>query len=137
MVANRRVDYQRLCEELGNSRDEETRSEIKSSIIELVIEDKDYARGFIEDSLRRALKYISPTVGKDEGRPFAIVAEVILQKPDEPVVLVGASFRPKVEDDVHENILFLGEEIYGLAAMRGFDWLIGRLAVNGIVVPRP
>lgn len=136
MVANRRADYQRLCEELGNSRDEETRSEIKASILELIIEDRDYARGFIEDSLRRALKYISPTVGRDEGRPFAITAEVVLRKPNDPVILVGASFRPKIEDDVHENILFLGEEIYSLAAMRGFDWLIERLAVNGVVVPR-
>lgn len=130
MVANRRADYQRLCEELRVSETIELKEELKGNIRKLIAEDDGYARGFIEDSLRRALKYISPTVGKDEGRPFVLAAEIHYPQ-GQPVVVLGASFKPKLEDNVDELIGYFGEEIRELAALRGFDWLIAELAVNG------
>lgn len=130
MVANRRADYQRLCEELRASETIELKERLKSNIRELIAEDDSYARGFIEDSLRRALKYISPTVGRDEGRPFSLAAEVHYPQ-GQPVVILGVSFRPKLEDNVDELIGYFGAEIRELAALRGFDWLIAELAING------
>lgn len=130
MVANRRADYQRLCEELRVSKTAELKEELKETIRKLIAEDDSYARGFIEDSLRRTLKYISSTVGRDEGRPFSLAAEIHYLK-SKPVVVLGASFRPKLEDNVDELIEHFGEEIYSLAGLKGFDWLIVELAING------
>ena len=129
-MANRRAEYQRLYEELKLVVADPARSELQSAIRELILEDSDYARGFLEDSLRRALRFISPVVGKRTGREFAIAAE-IHSLGGRPVVLLGASFLPKIGDDVPELTALFGEEIYGLARMKGFDWLIEELAVNG------
>jgi len=135
MVANRRADYQRLCEELRTSEDSKVRESLRSSLRELIADDDNYARGFIEDSLRRSLRYISPTVGKNEGRPFALAAEIHYLA-DEPVVVLGAAFRPRIGDDLDDLISYFGEEIYGLAKLKGFDWLIAELAVNGRSIPK-
>jgi len=130
MTARRRADYQRLCEELKGSEDESIREEIKDQIIALIAEDEDHARGFFEDSLRRSLGYISPTVGKKQDRPFSLAVE-IHHRNTVPVIVLGASFRPKLDDNVVDLSVFLGEEIYGLARLKGFDWLIDTVAVNG------
>lgn len=135
MVANRRADYQRLCEELRGSENSKLQEKLKGTIRKLISEDDNYARGYIEDSLRRALKYISPTVGRDEGRPFSISAEIHYST-GKPTVLLGVSFRPKIGDDLDDLIGYFGEEIYGLAKLKGFDWLIEELAVNGKSIPR-
>lgn len=133
-MANRRADYQRLCEELRVSKDGKLQEKLKQSIRKLIIEDDEYARGFIEDSLRRGLKYISPTVGRDEGRPFSLAAEIHYDA-GQPFVILGASFRPKLNDDLDYLVGYLGEEIQGLARMRGLGWLIQELAVNGKSIP--
>lgn len=130
MAINRRADYQRLCSELKSSTDGETRDRLRATILELVAEDESYARGFIEDSLRRGLSYISATVGKGEGRPFSIAAEVH-RAAGQPTVLVGLSFRPVVGDELDELIPEIGAEVRELADLHGYDWLIGELAING------
>lgn len=135
MVANRRADYQRLCEELRVSESNELRERLKGEFRELIAEDEDYARGFIEDTLRRALRYLSPTVGRSDARPFSLAAE-INHSSGLPTVLLGASFLPRVDDDVDELTRYFGEEIYGLARLKGFDWLIEELAVNGQSIAR-
>lgn len=135
MVANRRADYQRLCEELRGSENSDLQESLKESIRQLIIEDDSYARGFIEDSLRRSLRYISPTVGRDENRPFSLAAEVYYTS-GVPSILLGASFQPKIEDNLDELIPYFGEEIYGLAKLKGLDWLIQELAVNGHSISR-
>jgi len=135
MVANRRAEYQRLCEELRTSDDGKAQDRLKSSIRELITADDSAVRGYIEDSLRRSLRYISPTVGKAEGRPFSLAVEIRYSQGD-PVVLLGVSFRPKIGDDLDHLIGYFGEELYGLARLKGFDWLIAELAVNGKSIPR-
>ncbi len=135
MAINRRADYQRLCAELKSSTDGEAKNRLRATILELVTEDEGYARGFIEDSLRRGLSYISSTVGNGEGRPFSIAAEVH-ELEGEPTVLVGLSFRPIVGDDLDDLIEEIGAEIQEIADIHGFDWLIGELAVNGRSVAR-
>jgi len=135
MVANRRADYQRLCEELTGSKDEGLREGIRAEVRDLISEDEDYARGYFEDSLRRSLGYISPTVGKKQDRPFVISVEIHREHTG-PVAVIGVAFRPKIDDDLEDLNGFLGEEIYGLARLKGFDWLIAALAVNGELIPR-
>lgn len=135
MVANRRADYQRLCEELKGSESKELRSKLQEELRELIAEDEDYARGFIEDSLRRALRYLSPTVGRNDPRPFSLAVE-ISHNTGVPTVLLGASFLPRVGDDVEQLTNYFGEELYGLARLKGFDWLIEELAVNGLSIDR-
>jgi len=130
MVANRRAEYQRLCEELRGSEDSKAQEKLKRSIRDLITADDSFARGFIEDSLRRSLRYISPTVGRDEGRPFSLAVEIHYPE-GQPVLLLGAAFLPKLEDDLDELVSYFGEELYGLARLKGFDWLIAELAVNG------
>lgn len=132
-MVNRRADYQRLCEELRVSKDSRAKTRLKKKLTELILEDDSYARGFIEDTLRRTLRFVSPTVGRDQGRPFSLTVE-IHQNEGKPVAIVGASFLPKVGDDVEALISYFGEELYGLARMRGFDWLIQELAVNGTAI---
>lgn len=135
MVANRRADYQRLCEELRGSESGELREKLKAELRELIAEDEDYARGFIEDTLRRALRYLSPTVGRNDARPFSLAVE-INHSSGAPAVLLGASFLPRVGDDVDQLTSYFGEELYGLARLKGFDWLIEELAVNGQSIAR-
>jgi hypothetical protein len=135
MVANGRAEYQRLCEELRTSADGKEQEKLRSSIRALITADDSYARGFIEDSLKRSLRYISPTVGRDEGRPFSLAVEIHYPG-GQPVVLLGAAFLPRLDDDTEELVSYFGEEIYGLARLKGFDWLIAELAVNGKSIPR-
>lgn len=135
MVANRRADYQRLCEELRGSESVELQEKLKGELRELIAEDENYARGFIEDTLRRALRYLSPTVGRNDGRPFSLAAE-INHSSGVPTVLLGASFLPRVGDNVAELTRYFGEELYGLSRLKGFDWLIEELAVNGQSIAR-
>lgn len=135
MVANRRAEYQRLCEELKVSESAKDQEALKGAIRELIVADEPSIRGIIEDSLRRSLRYISPTVGRDQGRPFSLAVE-IHEVSGSPAVIIGAAFKPKVGDDVSHLISYFGEEIYGLARLKGFDWLVQELAVNGESIAR-
>lgn len=137
MTGNRRVDYQQLCEQFYSSDDNLVKSQLQSAILELVVDDEDYAKGFIEDTLNLGLRWLSPTVGKNKDRPFTLTVEMHSQKDGSTVAIIGAAFKPKIGDDIENLTNNLGEEIYGLSKAKGFDWLIEELAVNGKSIAKP
>lgn len=131
MTANRRVEYQKLCEQLASSKTVKSQQNFRAALKELVASDENYAKGFIEDTLNLGLRWLSPTVGKTKDRPFTLIAEIHTDEKNNPFAIVGVSFKPKMGDNIKELSYNLGKELYVLSSMKGFDWLIKDLAVNG------
>lgn len=136
MTANRRVEYQKLCEQLTSSKTQKSQIRLRAALRELVASDENYAKGFIEDTLNLGLRWLSPTVGKTRDRPFNLIVEIHKDEKGEHFAIIGASFKPKTGDNVKQLSLTLGKELYVLSSMKGFDWLIKDLAVNGHYVEK-
>lgn len=128
-MANKRADYQQL---FGGVVDGHPLDATKiDKISSLMLEDQAYANGFFENSLRRTLNYVSPTVGRNKDRPFSIVINLEVSDDGMPHLIIGASFRPKIGDDVEHLTEFFGEELLGLSKMKGYSAFVGHIAVNG------
>lgn len=131
-MANRRADYQQLFDGVNNGQ-RPSASKI-SKISSLMLDDQEYAKGFFENSILRTLHYASPTVGRNKDRPFSVVIEVEVSDQGLPYLIIAASFRPKVGDDIEHLVDFFGEELIGLSKLKGYSNFVGYIAVNGKLV---
>ena len=132
VIPNSRIKLQHLFNECSEASGKKELG-ICKSISMLVLEDKEYAEGFFANSLSRMLRYISPTLGRDEGREFIIQTRV-LPKDGMFSLVVGLSFLPKVEDDVSGLVDFLGEELVALLKLKHFNHFVSNVAINGKIV---
>lgn len=120
-MRNKRLEFQKLL----SSENREL-----SKVYDLILEDTAYAEVHFQNLLTRALRVLSPVVGRKQDREFDVQVRVKVYD-GVPVLAIGVAFKPLHSDNYKETVEILLNEVEYLTKMKNFNEIVGAIAVNG------